>query len=68
MISFKKKLTQCYLKDIQCVKSVRIRSYSGLYYPAFGLHTISPYSVKMWENTDQNNPEYGHFLRSDFKD
>ena len=28
-----------------CVKSVRIRSYSGPYFPAFGL------------NTDQNNPE-----------
>ena len=26
---------------------------------------ISPYSVRMRENTDQNNSEYGHFLRSD---
>ena len=34
------------------VKSVRIRSYSGLYFPAFGL------------NKDQNNSEYRHFLRS----
>ena len=34
-----------------CVKSVRIRSYSG------------PYSVQMQENTDQNNSEYGHFSR-----
>ena len=25
---------------------------------------ISPYSVRMWENTDQNNSEYRHFLRS----
>ena len=33
---------------IHCVKSVRIRSYS----------------VRMQENTDQNNSEYGHFLRS----
>ena len=24
----------------------------------------SPYSVRMWENPDQNNSEYGHFLRS----
>ena len=23
---------------------------------------ISPYSVQMLENTDQNNSEYGHFL------
>ena len=28
---------------------------------------ISPYSVRMRENTDQNNFEYGHFLRSDCK-
>ena len=32
------------------VKSARIRSYSG------------PYSVRMWENTDQNNR---HILRSE---
>ena len=25
---------------------------------------ISSYSVRMWENADQNNSEYGHFLRS----
>ena len=35
-----------------CVKSVHSSSYSG------------PYSVWMWENTEQNNTEYGHFLRS----
>ena len=38
---------------IHCVKSVRIRSYSG------------SYSVRMRENKDQDNPEYGHFSRSD---
>ena len=27
--------------------------------------SISPYSVRMRENTDQNNSEYGHFSRSD---
>ena len=37
-----------------CVKSVRIRSDSG------------PYSVRIRENTDQNNSEYGHFLRSEY--
>ena len=26
---------------------------------------ISPYSVRMRENTDQNNSEYGHFLHSE---
>ena len=34
-----------------CVKSVRIRSFSG------------PYSVQMRENTEQENYEYGHFSR-----
>ena len=33
-----------------CVKSVRVRSYPGPYFPAFGL------------NKDQNNSEYGHFF------
>ena len=36
---------------IHCVKSVRILSYSGPYFPAFGL------------NTELNNSEYGPFLR-----
>ena len=35
-----------------CVKSVRIRSYSGPSFPAFG------------QNTDENNSEYGLFLLS----
>ena len=42
------------------VKSVHIRSYFGPHFPAFGLNT-----VRMRENTDQNNSEYGHFIRSD---
>ena len=37
---------------LRCVKSVHIRSYSR------------PYSVRMWENMDQNTSEYGHFLHS----
>ena len=50
-------------------KSVRIRSYSGRYFATLGLNTerslrISPYSVQMRENTDQNNSKYGHFSRS----
>ena len=52
--------------DYHCVEGVRIRSYSGPYFPAFGLYgeirSIS--SVRIRENTDQNNFEYGHFLRS----
>ena len=34
---------------LHCVKSVRIQSYSG------------PYSVRIRENADQNNSEYGYF-------
>ena len=36
-----------------CVKSVGIRSFSGPYFPAFGL------------NTNQKNSECGHFLPSE---
>ena len=47
---------------------MRIRSYSGQHFLPFGLNTkilrISPYSVRMWENADQNKSEYGYFLRS----
>ena len=32
-----------------CVKNVRIRSFSG------------PYSVRMRKNTEQKNSEFGHF-------
>ena len=64
------------MKNICLVKSTAykvIRSFSGSYFPAFGLNmerygeirTIFPYSVRMWENTDQKNSEYGHFLRSE---
>ena len=49
-----------------CVKSVRIRSYAGLYFPAFGLNTERyEYSVRMRKNADQNNSEYGYFSHSD---
>ena len=47
--------------------------YSELFWSVFSLilteyreiPRISPYSVRMRENTDQNNSEYGHFLRSE---
>ena len=49
----------------RCVKSVRIRSYSGLHFPALRLNRgIAPYSVRMWKNTDQYNSEHKHFSRS----
>ena len=37
------------------VKGVRIRGYSGPYFP---------HLARMRENTDQNNSEYGHISRS----
>ena len=43
-----------YLEKLHCEKRAHIRSYYGPYFSAFGLR----------ENTDQNNFEYGHFLRS----
>ena len=46
--------------------------YSDLFWSSFSciwteygeILSISPYSVRMWENVDQNNSDYGHFLRS----
>ena len=49
---------------LQCVKSVRIRSYFGPHFTVFGLNRESPYSVRIRENADQNNSEYRHFSRS----
>ena len=59
-----------FLLSSHYVKSVRIRSYPGPHFPAFGLNIeknlrVSPYSNRMREITDQSNSEYGHFLRSD---
>ena len=38
-----------FFQKLHCVRSVRIRSYFG------------PYSVRMRENANQNNFEYGYF-------
>ena len=38
-------------RPCHCVKNNRVRSFFGLYFPAFGL------------NTDQKKSEYGHFSR-----
>ena len=58
------------MKLIHCVKSFRIFSFSGPYFPRIRIERreilrISPYSVRMREDTDQKDSEYGHFLRSD---
>ena len=59
---------------INCVKSVRIRSFSGPFFPVFALNTEirirteygdllckSPYSIRMRENTDQKTPNTDTF-------
>ena len=49
------------------MKSFRIWSFSGPYYPTFGVNTerYSPCSVRRQENTDKKNSEYGHLPRSE---
>ena len=42
------------------IQRVRILSYSGAHFPELRLN-ISMYSVRMRENANQNNSEYGHF-------
>ena len=45
---------------MHCVKSFRIWSFSGP--EKYGkIRSISPYLVRMRENTDQKNFDYGHF-------
>ena len=67
------------LKYLKSFKTVKITTrwlrekcrYSELFWPAFSrirtkygeIRSISMYSVRMQENTDQSNSEYGHFLR-----
>ena len=43
---------------------IRIFAYSDWIRRDTEYQSICPYSVQMRENTDQNNSEYGHFLRS----
>ena len=62
-------MTYCWLWKCTLRKKC---SYSELFWSAFfrirtkygEILRVSPYSVQMWENGDQNNSEYGHFLRS----
>ena len=49
-----------------CIKSVRIWSFSGLYFPTFRLNTLGIQSeVWMRENMDQKNSECGHWSHSE---
>ena len=53
--------------------TVNVCPYSEFYWSAFSriwteyeeILRISPYSVRMRENTEQKNSEYGHFLCSE---
>ena len=56
-------LVVIHLQNAHCVKNVCIRSFTGPYFPIFGLNT-EPYSVQIRENTDEKNSEDGHFLCS----
>ena len=64
-------LTSIYIFFINTAIMRKKCPYSGLLWSAFSrIRTgyreilISPYSVRMRENADQNNPDYGHFSRS----
>ena len=59
-------------KALATIKNFKMRKmcqYSELFWSAFSfilteygeIRNISPYSVQMRENADQNNSEYGHF-------
>ena len=50
----------------QCVKSVcKHCVFSHIRTEYEEILGISPYSVRIWGNTDQKNSEYGLFLRSE---
>ena len=51
--------------NLHCMKNLRIWSFFGPYFPAFGLNTerncISLYSVRIRENTDQKTQNKNTF-------
>ena len=55
--------------DLQPTSVIYILCKADIIDDTEGLHIlrISPYSVRMRENKDQNNSENGHFLRNDSK-
>ena len=58
----KKKKSYANANPQHCVKSIRIRSYSGLYFPAFELNTEYHYVFTL--NAGKCGPEYGRLLRN----
>ena len=70
-------MTQWLTENINCIANANVSQrkncpYLALFWYAFShiwteygeIPSISPYSVRMWENADQNNSEYGRFSRS----
>ena len=56
-----------FLFGIYCVKSVRIRSYSGRYFPAFGLNTVQLECGKIWTRITPNiGTSHSNKLKSTF--
>ena len=47
-----------YLTGSDCVKSVRIPSYSGPDFPAFGLNTERYYAGKIWTRITPNTDNF----------
>ena len=69
MCCFYGQLALCTLDyELYCLNSVRIRSYSGPHFPAFGLNTercfVSPRIQFESRKMRTNNSEYGQFLGS----
>ena len=60
------------LRPVNYVKGVRIGSFSGPYFLAFGLNKdrygVSLCIQSMRENLDQKNSEYGQFSRSNVQE
>ena len=58
------------IKDLMTLR--KTCPYWELFWSAFShirteygkIRSIHPYSVRMWENADQNNSKYGYFSRS----
>ena len=57
------KFLRQFSEEHSCLGNFRDTKFSLLCY-TFSLRCKSPYSVQMWENTDQENSEYEHFVCS----
>ena len=52
----------------QCPYSELFRSVFSRFRTEYGeIRSISPYSIRMRENTDRNNSKYKHFSRSEYQ-